>query len=158
MRREMRTKPTEQTTQHAIKAYVKPARDRGEKIVRIHVGEIQKELGWTNRTPSVFSTLKSQPFQQQAGLELIEKCGGPPSGGPSTTVEFVYKLLDPSEVPLEQRKFVASGQGLMELCGIFKDAYAPFGGGEEYLRKEREGLHFPAEEYGAFSNSPGDKK
>src|SRR5215475_8313446 len=119
-------KPTEMTVQHAIKAYIEPARERGDRTVRIRVGKIQKELGWTNRTPSVFSTLKSQPFQQQAGVELVEKRGGPPSGGPSTTVEFVYRLLSPEE-SLQSResagKPVPDGRGLEKLYGIFRDEY-----------------------------------
>jgi hypothetical protein len=131
------SKPTEETTRHAIKAYVEPARERGESTVRIRVGQIQKELGWTNRAPSVFSTLKSQPFQQEAGVELVEKRGGPPSGGPSTTVEFVYRVLGAPNIPTEPKKPIPSGQGLMELYGIFRDVYASFGGGEAYLEAER---------------------
>jgi hypothetical protein len=130
-------KPTEETTRYAIKAYVTPARERGESTVHIRVGQIQKELGWTNRTPSVFSTLKSQPFQLEAGVELVEKRGGPPSGGPSTTVEFVYRVLDAPSVPVEPKKPIPSGQGLEELYGIFRDVYASFGGGEAYLKAER---------------------
>ena len=131
------SKPTEETTRYAIKAYVEPARERGEDTVRIRVGQIQKELGWTNRTPSVFSTLKSQPFQQEAGVELLEKRGGPASGGPSTTVEFIYRVLDSTDVRTEPKKPIPSGQGLMELYGIFRDVYASFGGGEAYLEAER---------------------
>lgn len=145
MRRPEEIKPTVETTQFAIKTYVQPARERGEKTVRIRVGNIQKELGWTGRTPSVFSTLKSQPFQQAAGLELIEKRGGPASGGPSTTVEFVYRVLNAQDPSIESRKPIPDGHGLLELVGIFKDVYAQFGGGEQYLRREREGLSFPAE-------------
>ncbi len=63
-------KPTEQTKIHVISTYIKPARLRGEKTVQVKVGSVQKELGWTNRTPSVFSTLSSKEFQKEAGLEL----------------------------------------------------------------------------------------
>lgn len=149
-------KPTEETTQYAIQSYVQPARDRGDVTVHIRVGKLQKELGWTGRTPAVFSTLKSQLFQKEAGVELIEKRGGPASGGPSTTVEFIYRVLETPDALTESKKSVPSGQGLMELYGIFKDAYAPFGGGEEYLRKEREGLSFPAE--GPRELPQGEKK
>jgi len=74
-------KPTELTKQYVISNYVNPARLKGEKTIQVRVGNLQKELGWTNRTPSVFSTLLSKDFQQEAGVELIEKRGGPPSGG-----------------------------------------------------------------------------
>jgi len=130
-------KPTKETMRHAIRAYIAPARERGEKTVHIRVGEIQKELGWTNRTPSVFSTLKSQPFQREAGIELIEKRGGPASGGPSTTVEFVYRILDRDASKAPEVKPVPNGAGLEKLYGIFRDEYASFGGGEAYLKAER---------------------
>ena len=139
-------KPTVETTRYAIKAYVQPARARGDETVRIRVGNLQRELGWTGRTPSVFSTLKSQPFQQAAGLELIEKRGGPASGGPSTTVEFVYRVLNVSSGP-EQKKIVPNGQGLMDLYGIGAEAFKQLGGGEAYLNREREEFRFPTEDY-----------
>ena len=84
--------PTDVTKKHVIANYVKPALLKGEKTIHVRVGNVLKELGWTNRTPSVFSTLSSQTFQQEAGLELIEKRGGPPSGGPSSlSFEFWTK-------------------------------------------------------------------
>jgi hypothetical protein len=64
-------KPTEQTKRHVIATYVTPARLRGEKTVQVKVGNVQKELGWTNRTPSVFSTLLTKEFQLEAGVDLI---------------------------------------------------------------------------------------
>jgi hypothetical protein len=134
------TKPTDQTRAHVIATYVKPARLKGESLVQVRVGTVQKELGWTNRTPSVFSTLSSREFQQEAGVELIDKKGGPPSGGPSTTVQFVYRLLD-EEGQRKQRQSVAkpspNGAGLEKLFGVFKDVYRELGGGEAYLKAER---------------------
>ena|ERR1700678_746987 len=130
-------KPTDLTKQHVIAKYVEPARTRGETTIQVRVGNVQKELGWTNRTPSVFSTLSSRDFQQEAGLELIEKKGGPPSGGPSTTVQFVFRVLAPGEKASAPAKIVANGAGLMELYGILADAYKAVGGGEAYLRAER---------------------
>jgi hypothetical protein len=131
-------KPTEQTKQHVIATYVEPARKKGEKTIQVRVGNVQKELGWTNRTPSVFSTLSSRKFQQEAGVELVEKIGGPPSGGPSTTVQFVYHVLHDGEQTKPAQEVAPDGAGLMDLYGIFADVYKQFGGGEEYLRRERE--------------------
>jgi hypothetical protein len=133
-------KPTDLTKHHVIARYVKPARLNGESVVQVRVGTVQKELGWTNRTPSVFSTLSSREFQREAGIELIERRGGPPSGGPSTTVQFVYRLLeegDRSLSPYSASKPLPNGAGLEQLYGILKDAYAEFGGGEAYLKAER---------------------
>jgi hypothetical protein len=134
-------KPTDETKRHVISTYVQPARLRGETTVQVRVGAVQKELGWTNRTPSVFSTLSSKDFQQEAGVELIEKRGGPASGGPSTTVQFVYRVLD--EEPTEQSpraaaKPIQNGAGLEKLYGILANEFAALGGGEAFLKAERE--------------------
>ena len=130
-------KPTDLTKQHVIAKYVEPARTRGETTIQVRVGNVQKELGWTNRTPSVFSTLSSRDFQEEAGVELIEKKGGPSSGGPSTTVQFVYRVLAPTEQASPTAKVVPNGAGLMELYGILADAYKSYGGGEAYLKAAR---------------------
>ncbi len=138
---------TEMTKKHVIVRHVEPARRRGEELLRVRVGNIQKELGWTNRAPSVFSTLLSRPFQREAGLELVDKRGGPASGGPSTTVEFVYRILSPSQPPASSHLGNPKGSGLMDIYGIGAEVFRQLGGGEEYLKREREELRFPAEGY-----------
>lgn len=131
--------PTEAAKRLLIANYVQPARRRGEKSIRIRVGNVLKELGWTNRTPSVFSTLSSQAFQRDAGLELIEKIGGPPSGGPSTTWTFVYRILDGEPNSAGKREtIVPNGAGLMDLAGICAEVFSQFGGGETFLKSERD--------------------
>ena len=131
-------KPTEQTRKHVISSYVQPARKKGEKTVQVRVGNVQRELGWTNRTPSVFSTLLSRDFQQEAGVQLIEKIGGPASGGPSTTVQFVYRILGETEQPVPGPVTVANGAGLRALYGLCAETFKSLGGGEEFLRRERD--------------------
>jgi len=132
-------KPTEQTKRHVISTYVEPARLRGEATVQVRVGTVLKELGWTNRTPSVYSTLSSEEFQRSAGVKLLEKKGGPLSGGPSTTWQFVYRVLDASgpEEKILSSNPTPNGAGLEKLYGILKDSYAELGGGEAYLKAER---------------------
>lgn len=131
--------PTDITKRHVVEKYVRPARQRGEKTIQVRVGNVVKELGWTNRTPSVFSTLGSQSFQEEAGLELIDKRGGPPSGGPSTTWQFVYRVLDREPNPISKpEKTIPNGAGLMDLYGILADTFRELGGGEAYLESERE--------------------
>jgi hypothetical protein len=131
-------RPTEQTKKHVISAYVDPARLKGEKTIQIRVGNVQKELGWTNKVPSVFSTLSSKSFQREAGLKLIEKAGGPPSGGPSTTVRFVYQVLEASGKSAPAAAVVSDGAGLRGLYGICAETFKALGGGDEFLRRERE--------------------
>ena len=130
------------TKRHVITRYVNPARSRGEKRLEVRVGNVMKELGWTNRTPSVFSTLSSRSFQREAGLELIEKHGGPPSGGPSTTVQFVYRVLGARD---KAERDTRAGNDLMDLYGVGADVFRRLGGGREYLERERESLLFQAE-------------
>lgn len=131
-------RPTEQTKRHVIATYVEPARQKGEKTVHVRVGSVQKELGWINRTPSVFSTLLSREFQQEAGVQLIEKIGGPPSGGPSTTVQFVYQVLGERKEAISAENAVPKRSGLRDLYGLCAETFKALGGGEEFLRKERE--------------------
>jgi len=147
---EKSVKPTNQTKEHVIAAYVKPARQKGENVVQVRVGSVQKELGWTNRTPSVFSTLSSKEFQREAGVELIEKRGGPPSGGPSTTVQFVYRILDgnTAEKPSSREsRIIPNGAGLEKLYGILADEFKELGGGEAFLKAERNWGPDPWEKY-----------
>lgn len=152
---------TDITKQHLIEKYVRPARKRGDKTIQVRVGSVLKELGWSNRTPSVFSTLGSRAFQEEAGVELIEKRGGPPSGGPSTTWQFVYRVLDREPVPgAESEKKIQNGAGLMNLAGICSDVFRLLGGGEAFLKREREWgpdtWERYAEEQG--NNRPGNLK
>jgi len=130
-------KPTEQTKLHVISTYVIPARKRGEKTIQVGVGKVQKELGWTNRTPSVYSTLSSKEFQAAAGVALIEKLGGPPSGGPSTTWRFVYQVLDETGSGTAVDEAVGNRSSLMDIYGLCAETFNALGGGEEFLRRER---------------------
>lgn len=133
--------PTNITKSHVIRNYIEPARLRGDKTVTVRVGNVLKELGWTNRTPSVFSTLCSQAFQHEAGVELIAKKGGPESGGPSTTVQFVYGLNEHGNTA--GKKTPSGGShgrvtSLLDLYGIFADGYREHGGSEAFMKEERD--------------------
>jgi hypothetical protein len=140
MYEDLRMRPTTLTKEHVIATYVKPARLKGERVVHVRVGTVQKELGWTNRTPSVFSTLSSKEFQREAGVELLEKRGGPTSGGPSTTVEFLYRVLDPegaTQTHPAKLAPVPNGSGLKALYGVLANTFRELGGGEAFLKAER---------------------
>ena len=131
--------PSDLTKRHVIEKYVRPARVRGEKTIEVRVGNVLKELGWSNRTPSVFSTLGSKSFQEEAGIQLIQKRGGPASGGPSTTWQFVYRVLDrESGSGANAAKVVPNGAGLVNLAGILAHAFRELGGGQAYLKAERD--------------------
>ena len=150
---------TETTKGHVIRNYIEPERHRGETTVQVRVGNVLKELGWTNRTPSVFSTLSSQPFQREAGVELIEKKGGPASGGPSTTVQFTYRLK-PSQSSDESgsRSPKLGVLSLMDLYGIFQGGYDDVGGSDAFMSIERDWGPDLWERYEAEKNSANTSK
>lgn len=137
-------RPTDQTRRHVIENYVQPARSRGEKEIRIRVGTIVKELGWKNRTPSVYSTLTSDEFQRQAGICLVDKSDGPASGGASTTWKLKYRILD------DRSTAHAEPRGtLLALSGICADMYRLVGGAETFIRSLRE-------EFGSIAPDSGE--
>ena len=121
--------------QHARDAYLRPARQRGEKRFSVNVGTVHKVLALNNRVPVVCAALKSKKFLEQNALELISKTG-PPSGQ-STTVTFTYEIAD------RNRTDSSTVEALSDLRGIAKDLFGALGGGEAFINQERK----------SFSNS-----
>lgn len=126
----------EEVQKYVKATYLEPAKRRGESTVRIKAGDVHRDLHWVNRVPSVCTTLSSKKFQRETGLELISK-EGPPSGF-GTRAEFTYRLparknLTPQET--EKSRFEA-------LYGGLSDIFSELGGGEKFLRNEKEKLHF----------------
>jgi len=130
---------SEQVVKHVQAAYVAPALERGESTVRVKAGDVHRDLRWENRVPSVCNTLSSQKFQRVVGVELIAK-DGPPSGL-STTVVFTYRLPAAGSHTNPGRQ---TGR-LEKLYGIASDIFRELGGGEKFIREEREKLNFRKE-------------
>jgi hypothetical protein len=129
----MTTGVTDQIRKYARSEYVEPARRRGETRLRIVAGDVHRALRLQNRAPQVCSALRSRKFLNENHLSL-EKAEGPP-GGMSTTMTFTYRILHtPSNAKL------ASGDPLLRLWGIGKEVFQSLGGGEAFIRRERE--HF----------------
>ncbi len=114
----------------AQQSYVRPARHRGLKRFSINVGEVHRSLALQNRVPLVCQALGSEKFLEANSLKLVSKTG-PPSGQ-STTVTFTYEFVDPGTQP-DPREAAWSRLG-----GALKDVFEELGGGEAYLRAERE--------------------
>jgi len=114
---------------HASDEYIAAARRRGDKTISIHVGTVHKTLALNNRVPLVCAALGSKKFLTENHLRLISKTG-PPSGQ-STTVVFTYALED-------GEKHAEGIDAFLELRGIGKEVFASLGGGEAFLRRERE--------------------
>jgi len=127
----------EEVQRHVLTNYLGPAKARGEEVIRIKAGDIHRDLHWVNRVPSVCTTLSSKKFQRETGLELISK-EGPPSGY-STTVVYTYKLSSPERDSNQSRQRKSR---LEALYGTQADVYRQLGGGEKFIRREREQLHF----------------
>src|SRR5271169_3781176 len=121
----------EQVREHARLKYIEPARKRRESKVRIVAGEVHKDLHWQGRVPSVCQALSGSKFLSENHL-ILEKREGPPKGL-STTVVFTYRLVDEHAAPdgLEESP-------LLRLWGIGKEVFASLGGGEAFIRRERE--------------------
>src|SRR5271168_4626872 len=116
--------------QHAAEEYLAAARRRGDKTVTINVGKVHRALALNNRVPLVCAALGSTKFLTENHLRLISKTG-PPSGQ-STTVTFIYEFDEDSEKPAEGL------DAFLALRGIGKEVFASLGGGEAFIRRERE--------------------
>lgn len=123
---------------HAARTYVRAAKQQGLKGFTIRAGDVHREMGFKeNRVPAVCSALKSKKFLVENGLRLVDR-SGPPSGL-SPTVTYTYEFVDLSSSSPEEHPFLA-------LRGIAKDVFASLGGGENFIRAEREAWEKPKED------------
>jgi hypothetical protein len=113
--------------------YVVPARKRQLEKFSIRAGDVVRDLKLLGRVPAVCSALKSRAFLEQNGLRIVERTG--PSSGQSTTVTYTYEFVD----ALDSSE--AGSDPWTELRGALKNVFAGFGGGEAYLRGERESFY-----------------
>ncbi len=114
------------------KTAVNEARRRSLQRFSVNAGEVHKAMGLHNRVPQVCNALQSEKFLKRNGLRIVEK-KGPPSGL-STSVTITYEFADNrgKALPQDLSSFYA-------LRGIARDLFAEYGGGEAYLRAERQG-------------------
>lgn len=112
--------------------YVRPTRHRGERTVSINVGEVHRAVALRNRIPLVCQALESAKFLRANELKLVSKTG-PPSGQ-STTVTYTYEFIDTKPSSPKDDPWV-------RLRGALKDVFAELGGGEDYLRAERDNFY-----------------
>ena len=122
--------------QHVLDRYVLPARRSGQKEVRVGVREVARALKLKQRYPTICFALKSRLFLNQACVELTG-VEGPPSGQ-SSTVTYVYRLAPAPRAPQTDPFY--------KLRGIFRGMYDDAGGGEAWLRRERENFGGPNSE------------
>jgi hypothetical protein len=121
---------------HAREKYVIPARDRKQMRFSIRAGDVLREMGMSTRNmPGVCEALKGSKFWQANNLRLLEVSGPPSKQSP--TVVCTYEFADPKDTnpALEQER------PWIRLRGALKDIFANLGGGEAYLRAERESFY-----------------
>jgi hypothetical protein len=132
-------KDSDHVRDYVTKKYIVPARHSGSKTVTVRAGDVHKAMNWDlTKVSQVCSALSTRKFRSLANVELIQR-KGPPSGQ-STTVEFVFRLLPIDSVDRAfspRQKTSPNGAGLEKLIGILAREYAELGGGEAYLRAER---------------------
>lgn len=115
--------------------YIEPARRRGDATVEILVGDVHRSMHLQNLAPNVCQALSGRKFLQENHL-ILEKRDGPPSGL-STTVRFVYRIGSPRDSSSQTES------PLLSLRGIARDIFRDLGGGEAFIRKEREQFYGP---------------
>jgi len=117
--------------------YVHPARQRGSRIVEVKAGDIHNGLRWSRRVPLVCSALSSQKFQSAVGVRLIETKDAPPSGL-STRTTYRYEILEQETPSGLQDDPPPPKRGLLAAYGVAAHLYRQVGGGDAFVKAERE--------------------
>jgi hypothetical protein len=128
---------SETVLQYVRANYVHPARKHGQAIVEVKAGDIHSGLRWSRRVPLVCSALSSQKFQNAAGVKLIGTKDAPPSGLSTRTI-YRYEILDrdaPSGLRVDSPP---PKRGLLAAYGVAAHLYRQVGGGDAFLKAERE--------------------
>jgi hypothetical protein len=131
---------SERIRTRAWERYIEPQIRRGQSEIEVAIKPLMKEMeseGFPPNHPRQFcKALQKKAFLQEKKL-LLSRVDGPPSGT-STTVVLHYRYggdsLDAAsatlvETPKERAMRIAD-----ELCGLFKDEIASFGGTEGFMR------------------------
>lgn len=119
---------------HVRDSYLKAAIRKGETVFTVNVGTVHKALGLVNRVPQVCAALESRKLLDANQLRIVSRTG-PPSGR-STTVTFTYEI-NPHERMPNQTRPNAFVNPLATLRGIAKDLFKQLGGGENFIKSER---------------------
>lgn len=131
---------TDRVRRIAVQTYVVPARQRGDRTVTIHSGQlakamVDKDLLQPNRFPIVCNALRSKRFSRENHLTLQEVRSSAASGQ-SSTVSFVFRL-DPISGPNGDDEG-RSSPSFETLRGLLRQTYASLGGAAAFHSRERE--------------------
>jgi hypothetical protein len=120
---------------YAKEHYVLAARSLGARRFSIPVKEPVRSLDMGRSVPAVCNALKTDKFLEDNHLRIVETVA-PPSGQ-STTVVYTYEFIDEELAPPGE----AEENAWAGLRGALKDIFAELGGGEAYLRAERNNFY-----------------
>jgi hypothetical protein len=126
---------SDQVRDYVKRFYLEPARNEGKELLRVKTGDVHTNLGWNgqlNRFPIICQALETRRFLRENDLELVKR-DGPPSGR-SSTVVYTFRLRE------RAGRENSAGIDVMTLRGLGRSWLKAAGGGEAYLRKEREGF------------------
>lgn len=126
--RQRGTRLADKIREYARRTYVFQARARRAVRFSIRAGDVEHNFGLTGRTPAVCSALKTKYFLHDNSLRLVEIAG--PRSGQSSTVTYTYEFNDPHSSTTHEEPW-------KRLRGALKEIFAETGGGEAYLRSER---------------------
>jgi hypothetical protein len=128
---------SETVLQYVRANYVHPARQRGNRIVEVRAGDIHNGLRWSRRVPLVCSALSSQKFQSAVGVRLIGTKDAPPSGLSTRTI-YRYEILDRETPSGLKDDPPPPKRSLLSAYGVAAHLYRQVGGGDAFLKAERE--------------------
>ncbi|MGH9600699.1 MAG: hypothetical protein ACRD27_12605 [Terracidiphilus sp.] len=130
--------------------YFEPARRRKESLVTLRAGDIHRELGLRNRVPNVCQVMESKLLEKEAGVKVSSRQGPPSGRGTTLTVTYAVDLEAAGTGAPENRKNEAKpladhpGVALfLALRGSGVGLYDEEGGGEAWLKRERESFYGP---------------
>jgi len=122
---------------HAREKYVIPARNRKQMRFSIRAGDVLREMGMSARNmPGVCEALKGPKFRQANNLRLLEVSGPPSKQSPTVVCTYEFADTKDTNPPPPQ-----PDDPWLRLRGALKDVFANLGGGEAYLRAERENFY-----------------
>ena len=126
--------------------YFEPARRRRERLVTVRAGDVHRKLGLRNRVPNVCQVMESKLLEKEAGVKVSSKQGPPSGRGTTLTVTYALDLDDTAgdrQGPGSSLKGHPGMTLFRSLRGLASDLYASEGGGEKWLRKERDEFYGP---------------
>ena len=129
-------RPADRIRAHVVEQYVDPARSRSDETIIVVARDVLRALKLRgDYAPSVCSALRTGKFCKENELELLRTDG--PRSKQSTTTSFTYRLLGGSA----NRDDRLARNGIWNLLGAGKETFAALGGGERWLRRDREAFN-----------------